>query len=228
MTAHARLSARLLLVLVCSLASGCFASHGLGGSSGTDAGPRDPGARDAGPPDAGPGSEVNCGRGGTCPAGFDCCIHPADANTCVPAGTGCPDYCFDDGECGAGATCVRNACAAVGECQPLDPSCPPECPGVCACDGLTYCNACEAQNAGAPGWEEGPCSDDPELGLCQRVCARAKPVCGLTIVSCSEICAQDLADCSPAARAEVERCANLDECGVVLDCLADIPCISTI
>ena len=176
-----------------------------------------------------PSEGVPCGRGGMCLPGEICCVHPGDGNSCLPAGSTCPNFCFEDGECGAGATCSRIQCGAVGECQPLDPACPSECPGVCACAGQrTYCNGCEAANAGAAGWTEGPCSSDPDLGLCQRVCARAKPVCGLELSGCDTLCADDLDDCTQAARREVERCANLDECGVVIECLQAIECIDAL
>ena len=42
--------------------------------------------------------------------------------------------------------------------------CPPEIELVCACDSMTYLNACAAQNwAGVTSWEEGRRCDDPQL-----------------------------------------------------------------
>ncbi|MFK7985499.1 MAG: hypothetical protein AB8I08_05670 [Sandaracinaceae bacterium] len=177
---------------------------------------------------------VRCGRGGRCEPGETCCPSPIDADTCVPAGVLCPGIgpppgsCFGEGECGAGFICQRSVCSENGECRPIDPDCPAACPGVCACDDRTYCNGCEAQNAGADDWTDGPCSDDPELGICQRVCARAQPVCGISIATCEGVCATELSTCSAAEQAEVERCSGFKDCGVVIDCLSEVPCIDVI
>jgi hypothetical protein len=35
-----------------------------------------------------------------------------------------------------------------GVCKPRPRACPADCPGVCGCDGMFYCNACGAQAAG--------------------------------------------------------------------------------
>jgi hypothetical protein len=36
----------------------------------------------------------------------------------------------------------------TGVCEPRPQGCPADCPGVCGCDGLFYCNECEAHAAG--------------------------------------------------------------------------------
>lgn len=210
-------------------ATGCYASHGFGDppAGGRDAG-RD--ARVGVPVPDGGDPFVDCGRAGRCRVGEVCCIEPADGLTCVPEGEPCPGVtglCMSNTDCPPGLSCVRDSCGAPGACAPIEAPCPAECPGVCGCDGTTYCNRCEAEQMDADVRSEGPCSTDPELGLCERVCARAKPVCGLTIGGCPDICADDLADCARAARRMVEACANLDECGAVIDCLTAIPCIDT-
>lgn len=40
----------------------------------------------------------------------------------------------------------------TGTCQPKPEGCPADCPGVCACDGSFFCNACGAHQA---GWDTG-------------------------------------------------------------------------
>jgi len=224
----------VVLVLVLSLPAlaGCYASHGGGGDrSGPDGGRRDGGGVTPipGRPDAGEGF-VDCGRGGRCAIGEVCCIAPDDGVTCVREGLSCPAEpagCDADADCSGGLRCVRDRCGRPGRCEPVEDDCPAECPGVCACDGTTYCNRCEAEQADVDVRSEGSCSSDPDRGRCERVCARAKPVCGLELSGCEDTCTDDLSDCSRSARREVEECANLDDCGAVIDCLGSIPCIDT-
>ena len=53
----------------------------------------------------------------------------------------------------------------LGTCKPKPEGCFTDCPGVCACDGQTYCNECEANKAGAD-------VDPTQLGLCAgKTCA---------------------------------------------------------
>ncbi len=40
------------------------------------------------------------------------------------------------------------SCDSAGVCMPKPQGCDADCPGVCGCDGETYCNACGAQQAG--------------------------------------------------------------------------------
>jgi hypothetical protein len=59
------------------------------------------------------------------------------------AGLTCPDSMFCD---------YPNVCGGdegmPGECMPRPSSCTKECPGACGCDGMFYCNVCEAHRAG--------------------------------------------------------------------------------
>lgn len=51
------------------------------------------------------------------------------------------EYCdFADGSCGVADQ--------TGVCTPKPPGCTADCPGVCACDGSFYCNACGAAEDG--------------------------------------------------------------------------------
>jgi len=66
--------------------------------------------------------------------------------------------------CAADAWCQwdpQGSCGAfdnTGTCQTKPGgACPPDCPGVCACDGLFYCNACEAHAAGFDVSTNGTC-----------------------------------------------------------------------
>lgn len=62
------------------------------------------------------------------------------ADGCDLGQNGCEaGYCdFPDGLCGKGS---------LGVCSPPPVNCTDDCPGVCGCDGVAYCNACEAAAA---------------------------------------------------------------------------------
>ncbi len=65
----------------------------------------------------------------------------------------CPDpdvtFCdYDDKEdCGMGDI--------MGVCTPRPGNCTEDCPGICGCDGIFYCNACKAHQAGKDTLPEG-------------------------------------------------------------------------
>jgi hypothetical protein len=73
------------------------------------------------------------------------CTPPQPASCGGFTGAICDDnqYCDypDEAMCGAGDQ--------TGACQPKPEVCADDCPGVCGCDGQTYCNACKAAQAGS-------------------------------------------------------------------------------
>lgn len=42
----------------------------------------------------------------------------------------------------------EDSCGPQGTCTPRPQSCPDDCPDVCGCDGVAYCNECLAQASG--------------------------------------------------------------------------------
>ena len=81
---------------------------------------------------------------------------------CDPSLEGTP--CVSNAMCGDGAFChfIDGLCADTGFCEELPTGCPDVEAPVCACDGTTYSNACEAAVAGQSVSHEGPCSDENE------------------------------------------------------------------
>lgn len=170
------LDGRLPLVLCVLLA---FAPAGCGDEGGGDpdasaavdaAAPSDSGMRaddagtlaDAGSStdDGGPASDAGAstdGGGGGSDAG-----NRADAGSTLPEfcggliGARCPDthYCDypDLAMCGFAD--------GTGTCEPRPEICTDDCPGVCGCDGNTYCNRCGAAAMGIDTLSDGPCSSD--------------------------------------------------------------------
>lgn len=45
-----------------------------------------------------------------------------------------------------------------GTCTPRPSGCPEDCPGVCGCDGMMYCNGCMANEAGVSVDPDGECA----------------------------------------------------------------------
>lgn len=67
--------------------------------------------------------------------------------------------CTTASECGTGAYCHRPSgmCTSAGVCEATPTMCTEDCPGVCGCDGVTYCNECTAGVAGASVAAGGAC-----------------------------------------------------------------------
>src|SRR6185295_19057091 len=58
------------------------------------------------------------------------------------------DRCAADSFCDYEANAQCGAADQTGVCRPRGGPCPPDCPGVCGCDGKFYCSACAAHQAG--------------------------------------------------------------------------------
>lgn len=65
--------------------------------------------------------------------------------------------CTKSAQCPSGSWCTTLGCNAPGTCVPLPTGCTDDCPGVCGCNDVTYCNACEAANAGFDVSVDEPC-----------------------------------------------------------------------
>ena len=72
------------------------------------------------------------------------------ANTPCPSGEYCDNFPAND-ICGGGDS--------TGTCKLIPGGCTTDCPGVCGCDNKTYCNTCEANNAGVSVRQAGACPD---------------------------------------------------------------------
>lgn len=142
--------------LFASMLATCLSACGGGGDA-ADTGPD--AVVDSGPRGVACG-DVRCGR--TRPCCVDCdgemacsttsvcpprrCDPPRDAS--VPdASVGCAlsSECDDTDYCAPGVGAI---CAIPGECTARPTSCTDDCPMVCGCDGMDYCNACQAAAAG--------------------------------------------------------------------------------
>lgn len=95
-----------------------------------------------------------CG-GRVCTDGNVCCPTCDGAGMCQTADLPCPDVfcpegCRENRDCGPGEWCARptGRCDILGDCRPRPTTCPGDCPGVCGCDGMDYCNECAARSAG--------------------------------------------------------------------------------
>ncbi len=158
----------LLVALSTALLFGCNTKSHIGGDdAGTD------GSTD-GSVDTGPGGEA-CGPV-TCGAGQVCCN--ASCGICTAPGLACPAIaCADSGppemycggrgseECPGDMFCdLGPSCGAADEggvCRPRPDGCFEDCPGVCGCDGVSYCNECLANAAGVTVSEVALCEMPP-------------------------------------------------------------------
>lgn len=60
---------------------------------------------------------------------------------------------------------VCGCCDMTGTCEIEPQDCPFDCPGVCGCDGNTYCNECEAHQAGVEVDPSVSCASPPPYAL---------------------------------------------------------------
>lgn len=81
-------------------------------------------------------------------------VNVAYKGECKAAGS-----CYNDKDCGAGKRCAKKTCDGAGECKAINPSnfCLAVYRPVCGCNGQTYSNGCQADNAGANIAYNGPC-----------------------------------------------------------------------
>lgn len=114
----------------------------------------------------------------TCPAiacvdmGTPCVDCPAPPDGCRYVGGSCEscgelvceeDFCggFGGMSCDDTSYCdYDSGCGFADEggvCRPRPSGCPRDCPGVCGCDGVTYCNDCIAASMGVDVLRDGPC-----------------------------------------------------------------------
>ncbi|MFK7989069.1 MAG: hypothetical protein AB8I08_23830 [Sandaracinaceae bacterium] len=123
------------------------------------------------------------------------------------------EYCrFEDGSCGG-----------LGECTARPTGCTDDCPGVCGCDGTTYCNECEAAAVGQALGSLRACEWEPPMGPCDFLSyceCTAQPGCA-PLVDLREGCictCDDPFNCTgidcdcDCAGAEFLRCAPETRC----------------
>ena len=107
------------------------------------------------------GSGGTSGNGGNAGTGGSGGMPDAGLPPCGGSNQPCgkDEYCdFDPDElCGIGK-------GAEGVCRPRPDSCTTDCPGVCACDGKLYCNACEAHRAGIDDTTDSSCKRPIDAG----------------------------------------------------------------
>jgi hypothetical protein len=90
----------------------------------------------------------------------------AAANDSAPTGDSSPGpvNCTSNQACNAASYChFTSGCgmSGPGTCMPRPTGCTADCPGVCGCDGKTYCNACGAATVGVSVASKGPCKPPP-------------------------------------------------------------------
>ncbi len=146
------------------------------------------------------------------------CEGEPEPQVCGTRGAGpCPDgsYCDHPIE----ANCGR--ADAPGVCRVIPVACQRDCPQVCGCDGVTYCNACIAAQRGQIGLDSvGPCRDEdiPERcgGIQGLVCENEGDYCHMEPGECR------IADGQGACRVRPRACQR--DCPGVCGCDSQFYC----
>ena len=202
-----------------------------------------------------PGYPPFCSEGPSCPV-FDCLPPPAGCESCEPGALCCPScpgaasFCGDPGlpcpsieECPSPTTCDdarrcddahycdRDTCGGDGVCVPRPDACTDDCPGVCGCDGETYCNACDAAAAGVDVAHAGACTTCSGRDYCE--CGGGcEPLIDLStgcVCPCDdpfnctgELCACACGGATYLGCADAGRCAETQvHCGPGCDAILD-------
>jgi hypothetical protein len=186
-------------------------------------------------------------------AGFDAAGLDAGGVT-SDSGTGdagTPMTCRSNTDCTAAAFCRLPAgmCAGTGTCEVRPRVCTEDCPGVCGCDGTTYCNECIAGSAGesirseeaceptscdapeaeAEGasrtplgwiWTGGGCVELTGLRCTGRGCTELYPNELLCTRAHATLCRSAARRCGLMMCAATEYCANGCSPGVIGSCRA--------
>jgi hypothetical protein len=138
-----------------------------------------------------------------CPAGQTCVGCHSDP--CHPGSRGCVGRCVNAfASCTSNADCegsrfcyFESGCGKTGPgvCKYAPGGCTADCPGVCGCDGKTYCNACAAWKVGV--------STDPSGAACavKMSCAQLNQAYMKTV--------QQAKTCCPTCKSSVDQCALL-------------------
>lgn len=85
--------------------------------------------------------------------------------------------CASNEDCAAESYCDFGGlgCGGPGTCLPRPTICDDDCPGVCSCDGTTFCNACSANAEGVSVARAGSC----DASSCDAQDARGSGACAL-------------------------------------------------
>lgn len=161
-----------------------------------------------------PGCE-SCAPGAPCCAGCEGSFCGAPGSPCPEIDCPMPPTCDGDRPCGDDFYCDAETCGGEGVCRPRPAGCTEDCPGVCGCDGETYCNACHAAADGVDVAHEGTCGECRGRDYCDCG-AGCEPLIDLStgcVCPCDDPfnCTGELCACA-CGGATYLGCANEGEC----------------